>query len=317
MESKLPVFVSYCQKDFDKVTIAEKEINKSKYFYALIIARNREPLKLLSVKVEEGILKSHATLPILTTKSIREQWINQEIAFAHAHKKLLLPIVEHSVINKLKGFIHKERDLPYMFNKTVDNSEFLIAVQKMLKDLEEGLNIKVPDLTLEQPKRKTMFDSTVERLRKHKEKTEKDQFLLSSKGQEIGTQEAVRLFKIIATKAAELKVQTNFNIEVEQDSAFEVSVRYQNLRIFAWVHHEGDLIKVSVQYETEQLRNLGIDEISKVTANKSKRVYSIDRVNEKYGWTYDERKNDFFTSEEISDYAFDWMGTELTSGRTA
>ena len=81
--------------------------------------------------------------------------------------------------------------------------------------------------------------------------------------------------------------------------------------------HIDNLTKVSVQYETEQLRNLGIDEISKATANTSKRVYSIDKVNGKYGWTYDEHKRDFFTSEEISDYAFNWIVNELTSVRTA
>jgi len=54
-------------------------------------------------------------IPILTIESICNQWVNQEIGFAKAINKPIIPLVEESLLDELKGFIHKQMDLPFKF----------------------------------------------------------------------------------------------------------------------------------------------------------------------------------------------------------
>jgi TIR domain-containing protein len=77
----------------------------------IVIATNKEPGKRLSDKVSEGIISSDIFIPILTRNSINNQWVNQEIGFAVAQEKRIVPVTEKQIISQLKGFIHSQIDL--------------------------------------------------------------------------------------------------------------------------------------------------------------------------------------------------------------
>ena len=141
------VFISYSNDDSNKVKIIEKELLKTAFFKPIIIANNREPLISLSDKVIKGLQESEIIIPILTKHSIHTQWINQEIGYATADtKKKILPIVESDIFDKLKGFIHKQLDLPYSYLPSIDKKSELTNFKKCLKSLiddllkENGLN---------------------------------------------------------------------------------------------------------------------------------------------------------------------------------
>ena len=134
------IFISYSDYDKDKVELIDKELAGHKIFFPIIIASDRQALKLLTQKVSEGIIKADIIVPILTKNSITTQWINQEIGYAAALEKKIIPIIEATLIDNLKGFIHKQIDLPYNFStdssKPNNSSDFLLQVKNLIADLE-------------------------------------------------------------------------------------------------------------------------------------------------------------------------------------
>lgn len=136
------IFISYSQNDKNKVDSLSKALeNSEKKFIPIIIANKRNPGKPLAEKVKEGILETTFFIPILTRSSISNQWVNQEIGFAVANDRNILPIVEKSILNELKGFIHNQIDIPFIFeghksNKWKEAQNYRKCYKELIKHLE-------------------------------------------------------------------------------------------------------------------------------------------------------------------------------------
>jgi len=112
----IKVFISYSNQDRDKAERLYKLLIKLEdKFESIIIDRIPTPDTSLSEKVQTGITNSSFLIPVLTKRSINNQWVNQEIGFAIAKSKIIIPLVEYSIINKLKGFVHDQIDLSFNF----------------------------------------------------------------------------------------------------------------------------------------------------------------------------------------------------------
>ena len=147
----MKIFVSYSQTDVRKVEILERKFQGNKHYSLLIVANKKAAMKTLAEKVIEGIKESDIFAPILTRNSIGAQWINQEIGFARAlieagSKMEILPLVESKVINDLKGFIHKQFDLPFHYegndNQRVENRAYSVLVNKLYAHLMSRISAK-------------------------------------------------------------------------------------------------------------------------------------------------------------------------------
>ena len=115
-------FLGYSHLDQKKINAIEKAAKKKPFnFEPIIVASSKKPGELLSEKVKSGILETQYFVPIITKNSINNQWVNQEIGFALASDRIILPIIEESIINNLKGFIHNQIDLPFTFNSDKNN----------------------------------------------------------------------------------------------------------------------------------------------------------------------------------------------------
>ena len=151
---KHELFISYSDADYDKVKLIIEELKSHTTFKPLIIANNRQAGKLLADKVKNGINRAHIIIPILTENSIKEQWLNQEIGYATAMNKKIMPIIQRDLIDNLKGFIHKQIDLPYKYSKGTnvgklmwrlseqkkENSDFIKCFKILIKDIEKNLD---------------------------------------------------------------------------------------------------------------------------------------------------------------------------------
>ena len=139
------IFISYSNEDKNKLVSLSKALKKSeKKFEPIIVADRKNPGKPLTDKVKEGILETPFFIPILTRSSITNQWVNQEIGFAVANGRKIMPIVERSILNQLKGFIHDQMDLPFTFEGSVTNKwkeaqNFRRCYKALLDDLESNL----------------------------------------------------------------------------------------------------------------------------------------------------------------------------------
>jgi nucleoside 2-deoxyribosyltransferase len=148
---KKKLFISYGNDNFNKVKLVEKNLESHTLFSPIIVANKREANKALIDKVVEGINDADYIIPILTKDSIYTQWINQEIGYASAKGKRIIPIIEESTMDQLKGFIHKQNDLPYKYKTREDqkmreeNKSFMNCFRLLIKDLEEEINPKNED----------------------------------------------------------------------------------------------------------------------------------------------------------------------------
>ncbi|MBL7177935.1 MAG: toll/interleukin-1 receptor domain-containing protein [Desulfobacteraceae bacterium] len=120
----------------------KRAISKRKILNPIVVADSRSPKKSLAQKVKEGINNSDYIVPVLTKASINNQWVNQEIGYAEAlgTKIKIFPIVEASILDKLKGFIHKNLELPYRFtsskNKIKEANDFRRCCKLLLKGVQ-------------------------------------------------------------------------------------------------------------------------------------------------------------------------------------
>jgi len=134
------IFISYFSEDRNKMEALRRAFSKIKdKFTPVIIARRAFPSKPLSEKVKDGILESSFLIPILSRSSIKTQWVNQEIGFAEAKNKNILPLVESSIIHDLKGFIHDQIDLPFQFDRDSNPRKEAMNFQKCYKNLLDYL----------------------------------------------------------------------------------------------------------------------------------------------------------------------------------
>jgi len=207
---KQGIFISYSDYDKDKVDLIVNELEGNTKFFPIVIASNREALKPLAQKVADGIIQAKVILPILTKNSIPTQWINQEIGFATALSKRIMPIVESDLIDKLKGFIHKQIDLPYNFqpnvNKATEHKDFVKQVRNLLADLEEEVQKFV---TSEELPVKSDFEKSLEQADKLNEELEfqrqRTAYLNSTDGIESAKTEVLNMYADIEEKIKKLQ----------------------------------------------------------------------------------------------------------------
>lgn len=166
------IFISYSDFDKDKVDLIVDELKGHDLFFPIVIAFNREALKPLAKKVADGIIDAKIIIPILTTRSIATQWINQEIGFATALDKQIMPVVESTLIDKLKGFIHKQIDLPYSYSsnnsKAIENKSFLKGVRHLIEDLENQFKVSIT----QEPVTKSELEKSLEQIDRINEEKE-------------------------------------------------------------------------------------------------------------------------------------------------
>lgn len=149
---KKKLFISYGNDNFNKVKLIVKSLKNHPLFLPIVVANTREADKYLVDKVTEGIIDSYCVIPILTKDSIYTQWINQEIGYAKAIKKRILPITEGCIMKELKGFVHNQKDLPYKYITRDDqkmreeNKSFMNCFRRLIQDLEKELSPKINEI---------------------------------------------------------------------------------------------------------------------------------------------------------------------------
>jgi len=113
---KAKIFLSYSELDKNKLKALRNAIKKRDGLDPIVVAERRKVGQSLADKVKECMDEADCLMPILTRQSIDSQWVNQEIGFAEALEKPIIPLVEKNLLDKLKGFIHKQMDLPFAFS---------------------------------------------------------------------------------------------------------------------------------------------------------------------------------------------------------
>jgi hypothetical protein len=311
------IFISYSNSDKDKVDLIAEELKGNKIFKSKVIASDREALKPLAQKVSKGITDCKVFLPILTKNSMNTQWINQEIGYAMALGKTILPIIEKGIMGKLKGFIHKESDLPYAYDSNVDktkeNIDFLKHIKLLISDAESRSDIKVPDEAVSE---KSGFERSMEMAMKINEdrifQKKRLHFLYSVEGADKADDELVMMFKDLDTKLRKLRkinqdwmfwsennpisftaVLEGFSFRIIWKSAHVNSTEDSSLQVILW---KGRLTKNSSYWPGEKPDIL----------KSAKYIFDITKDFEICNWL-NTKNNKHFSSIEIIDYSLEWI----------
>lgn len=246
------VFISYSQNDSDKVKLLEFLL-KENGIKPIIIANDRIPLKPLEEKVIEGILKCDIIIPILSKRSFKTQWINQEIGFAKAIDKAMFPIVEKSLIRSLKGFIHKDLDLPYSF-ESENFTSFEDAVKNLIEDIHELVDeTEFDESEIENPL-SVQSDALLEEIKlKRKLSIRIREILESQEGELRAKSEVNKLINILKSKANKL-IETGYRVLASENSNeyyYEINVESMKLYCSLEIMHQQYILTVRNDYEDE------------------------------------------------------------------
>jgi hypothetical protein len=143
MEHTMPfkVFISYSEDDKKKMVTLRNKLKRNSSFEPIIVADRRMSSTLLSEKVAWAIEETDILVPILTDKALFNQWVNQEIGYAKAKRKLIWPIIGDNTIDKMKGFVHKQYDLPYQFTRSANSRKEASSFRKCCSDLLSDLQL--------------------------------------------------------------------------------------------------------------------------------------------------------------------------------
>ncbi|MCK5136634.1 MAG: toll/interleukin-1 receptor domain-containing protein [Bacteroidales bacterium] len=185
MDKQKNIFISYSSNDQDKVGILKELIKIKNGLNPIVIADKREAQKPLTDKVIDGIEKSEIVVPIITSRSIHTQWMNQEIGYSLALSRKVTAIVERELLDDLKGFIHKQVDLPYNFSRSNNSDE-------ENKGFESACILLVNDILFSKEKSMTLPNLADKHMNKIKEKVEREK-LESEKERMLNSQEIVTI----------------------------------------------------------------------------------------------------------------------------
>lgn len=134
--NKVKVFISYCVADNDKMEFIKNLINESEKLEAVVVLQQKSDLMYSPEKIIKALNTSTVFIPILTSNSYNQQWINQEIGFVYGKSKIKLenikPIIDKKIASDLKGFISSSNDLNYRYN---NNSDFKIKAKELVDTL--------------------------------------------------------------------------------------------------------------------------------------------------------------------------------------
>ena len=135
---KAKVFISFSSDDYHYVESLMQHLDSSSVLLSTVVTRDHTPASLLAQKVAKGITEAEYFVPILSKKSIHNQWVNQEIGFASAASNIkIFPIVEEGIMNDLKGFIHNQIDLfTYQSIEPINGKSFENVIQLVKNSIE-------------------------------------------------------------------------------------------------------------------------------------------------------------------------------------
>ncbi len=140
---KKNVFISFNEVDRNWMKSLKKELEASELLKPIVVEDKRDGLQRIQDLVVKGIKESDYFVPIITRKSMKTQWVNQEIGFASARQGLeILPILQRGISKDLRGFIHNQQQIAYQFEINSSAYKSRASFRKFKNELLEYLEGK-------------------------------------------------------------------------------------------------------------------------------------------------------------------------------
>ena len=303
------IFISYSNLDKKKLDLLEREIILDGRYKPIVIANNREALKPLAKKVSDGLIQAEFVVPIITKNSISNQWVNQEIGFATALNKTIIPIIDKDLIDSLKGFIHKQVDLPYSFfsseKAVVESRNFLKAIKSLIDDLPSQLNTKQPTTNINQVSDLEASIKKLEEAKNSKQELElKSKYLNSTAGMSDAITEAANILFWAEKKINELSSRNIIFDYKKREHLPSIEVRYGDFKFDIFWTQQYTNLNMGAYLSILKFKLVGHNFI-----RLEKQIYTYDIDKEQPVWSNEKQKNQKLSHELINEN-INWLITE-------
>jgi TIR domain len=101
---RLEVFLSHSTVDREHVELVSRQI-EALGIDVYLAEHDPKPGTSIAHKVEEALKRCAAVVVLITTTSVNSAYVQQEIGFARAHGKTIVPIIEKSVDKSRLGML--------------------------------------------------------------------------------------------------------------------------------------------------------------------------------------------------------------------
>jgi len=108
------IFLSHSASDADWVLWLADEIRKIEIF-PYVFEQDPQPGRYLSEKVQEAITASDSVVVFLTWNSHLAPYVQQEIGFAEGLKKLIIPLVQPGLDQRMFAMLQGREYIPFDF----------------------------------------------------------------------------------------------------------------------------------------------------------------------------------------------------------
>ena len=139
------IFIAHASED-DQLAYTVKNALRNIYEFRPYLAEDyKTPGGNFKLRIQQAIRSSRYFVVFLTENGMKSQWVNQELGFAVATKRKIIPITFSNCALNLKGFITKDSEDLIFIDKREDlliNDILLEIRRNIIKGLNEGvLNI--------------------------------------------------------------------------------------------------------------------------------------------------------------------------------
>lgn len=135
------VFLSHSSKDMKLITSIKSKLEKSG-ISVYLAEKDPQPGKSLPEKIVGRIKSANCMVVLLTSLGIRSQFVNQEIGAARAFKKLIIPMVERRIKNKVEGLLAGLELIVFDKNKL---DQAISKVSSYISDIKLNIELKIEE----------------------------------------------------------------------------------------------------------------------------------------------------------------------------
>jgi len=132
------IFCSHSSKDIALVQPLKERIEAMGWEMYLFEDDSR-PGEYVAAKLQQAIKTSDIVLVLLTHKSKQSQYIHQEIGYAEAQKKPIIPLVERGVSSRVLGMLDGREYLSFQRGATSDEmlTEIFSKLHQYVSEIED------------------------------------------------------------------------------------------------------------------------------------------------------------------------------------
>jgi nucleoside 2-deoxyribosyltransferase len=134
------IFCSHSSKDMELVRPLQERI-EAMGWELYLFEDDKQPGEYVASKLQRAIERASVVLVLLTHNSKQSNYVHQEIGYAAAQKKPIIPLVEHGVSKRVLGMLDGQEYLS--FQRGANSDDMLASIFESLQQYITSIDARV------------------------------------------------------------------------------------------------------------------------------------------------------------------------------